>query len=686
MKGPQQQRNAPTEEGAEQEKTLRLALRAGRLGTFEWRIAEDRVVWSPEIEVLYGLPEGSGGGGVEDWLALLVPEDAARVRAEVAACVAERREEHGYEFRVRLPDGSLRWLAGQARFIYDEAGRPQRMVGVNADIHERKRDELRSEFIAQLAITVRPLTKPSEIADATVRVLGEFLHADRCAYARFEPDQDVFTVLGNHVRGLPPMGGQFRLSGFGPEVVRAQHEGRPFAVEDTEAARMSAEVRAVFRGAGIRAAIAVPLKKDGRLVAGVAVHHRSPRHWMVEEIELVELAANSCWESMERARVAAELQASERRLRLALTSARMVAWEVDPETGKAVVLDNAAEVFGLAPSWRLEDTEAGFALVHPEDEAAHRELFARTMRECGSHQTQFRMLRPDRESVVWVEERAYMICDEEGKAKRFVGIMIDITERKRAEEELRAAHALLADKAAHLESLVQQRTVKLQETIGELEAFSYSIAHDLRGPLRSLEGFARILVEEHAAQLEPQAQDYLRRIARSAERMDRLTRDVLTYSRVVQAAAARERIEVEPMLRDMLETYPQFSDEQATIELVPPLPPVLGNPALLTQVFSNLLGNAVKFVAPGVRPHVRVSAERRGERVRVAIADNGIGIAAEHRDKIFGMFERLSVRGYEGTGIGLAIVKKAVERMGGTIGLQPQEGGGSVFWVELPAA
>jgi PAS domain S-box-containing protein len=665
---------------------LRLALRIARLGTFEWLVQEDQIVWSPETEALYGLPAGGGGDRFADWLAWLVPEDRERIRREFEECLAAQREEHTHQFRVRLADGSARWMEGHARFFYDATGRAERVIGVHADIHERKRNERRSDFVVQLGLAVRPLEEPRAIADMTVQLLGDFLQADRCAYAGFEPDEDIFTVLGNHTRGMPAMEGKFQLSEFGAELARSQREGRPFAIDDTEVAELDDAAHALFRQTGIRAVIAVPLKKEGKLVAGMAVHHATPRAWSIDEIELVELAANSCWESIERARVAAELRASERRLRLALTSARMVAWEVDPVTGKAEVLDNAAEVLGT-PSATLESTEAGFASMHPEDEVAHRELFARTMAECGSHVTQFRMLRPDG-TVVWIEERAYSICRRDGKAKRFVGIMIDITERKRAEEELRRAHELLADKAEHLESLVQQRTARLQETIAELEAMSYSIAHDLRAPLRSLEGFSRIVLDEHSANLAPTAQDYLRRIARAAERMDRLTRDVLSYSRVAEAAAARERVDVELIVHDLVETYPQLGPSEADIEIAGPLPPVLGNLALISQVFSNLLGNAVKFVAPGIRPRVQVSAERRGEhgeRARFSIADNGVGVPAAQRHKIFGIFERLSLS-YEGTGIGLAIAKKAVERMGGSIGVDARPEGGSVFWVELPAA
>jgi signal transduction histidine kinase len=139
------------------------------------------------------------------------------------------------------------------------------------------------------------------------------------------------------------------------------------------------------------------------------------------------------------------------------------------------------------------------------------------------------------------------------------------------------------------------------------------------------------------------------------------------------------------LLRDLLETYPNLSPERADISLEKSLPSVMGNEALLTQCFANLLGNAVKFVAPDVRPRVRVRAESANDFVRIWIEDNGIGVPPHAHERLFKMFQRLTT-GYEGTGIGLAIVRKVVERMEGRVGVQSEPGKGSRFWVELKPA
>jgi signal transduction histidine kinase len=257
----------------------------------------------------------------------------------------------------------------------------------------------------------------------------------------------------------------------------------------------------------------------------------------------------------------------------------------------------------------------------------------------------------------------------------------DVTERKRAEEALRSAHDQLASRAVHLERLVEERTSKLNETIGDLEAFSYSIVHDLRAPLRAMANFARLLVAE-CGPISTTSNDYANRISTAAERMDMLIQDVLSYSRVARIDLPLAALDVGVLLRGMLETYPAFQPPHAHVELEGDFPRVRANEAALTQCISNLLGNAVKFVAPGVTPRVRVWAETRDERVRLFFQDNGIGIEKEAHENIFKMFHRLSKR-YEGTGVGLSIVKKAVEKMRGKVGVESEPGKGSTFWLEL---
>jgi len=228
---------------------------------------------------------------------------------------------------------------------------------------------------------------------------------------------------------------------------------------------------------------------------------------------------------------------------------------------------------------------------------------------------------------------------------------------------------------------------QLRAVVEELEVFSYSLAHDLRAPLRSLRGFAEILMTEHAEQMDAAARGYLQRISSASYRMDELVRDILNYSRLARNELQLQPVDLGKLIQEIIATYPALHPSCADIKVGEGLPAVLASEAALTQIISNLLGNAVKFIAPGVRPAVAIWAEENGGMVRLWFQDNGIGIAKTAHVRLFNLFTRLNrPEDYEGTGIGLAIVRKAASRMGGSVGVESETGQGSRFWVELKKA
>jgi signal transduction histidine kinase len=253
-----------------------------------------------------------------------------------------------------------------------------------------------------------------------------------------------------------------------------------------------------------------------------------------------------------------------------------------------------------------------------------------------------------------------------------------VLEARRLQEQMLAANVAL-------DRQVRDRTRELQEMVNELEHFSYTITHDLRAPLRAMHGFAALLQEECMDALNDAGREYVQRITTAAQRMDQLITDALSYSKAVRQELAMVPIDPTRLIRGMVESYPMFQSPRANVEIVGALPSVLANEAGLTQCFSNLLGNAVKFVKPGVVPHIRVHADDRDGWVRLWFDDNGIGIPEAMQSRLFKMFQRLS-KDYEGTGIGLALVRKVAERMGGRVGVESQVGVGSRFWVEFKRA
>jgi PAS domain S-box-containing protein len=271
---------------------------------------------------------------------------------------------------------------------------------------------------------------------------------------------------------------------------------------------------------------------------------------------------------------------------------------------------------------------------------------------------------------------AALYRDAGGTVLGIVATVHDITHRKRAEEER-------ARRAAELE----QANIALERSNAELEQFAYVASHDLSEPLRAISRPLSLMARRYQGRLDDQADEFIGFAVDGCERMQSLIDGLLTFSRVGRVQGDLVPTSVEVAVRGVLTALgPTLADTKASVT-VGPLPVVMAEPTQLTQVFQNLISNAVKFAAPGVAPRVSVRAERCAEHWRFTVTDNGIGVEPRHRDRVFGMFKRLHVaEEYPGTGIGLALVKKIVECHGGQVGIDDSDAGaGSCVWFTLPA-
>ncbi|HEY3853412.1 MAG TPA: PAS domain S-box protein [Verrucomicrobiae bacterium] len=278
------------------------------------------------------------------------------------------------------------------------------------------------------------------------------------------------------------------------------------------------------------------------------------------------------------------------------------------------------------------------------------------------------------------------IKDAEGHVIGASKIARDITEQKAVQEALQKAKTQLELHAEQLEGTVAERTKTLQKTVEELESFSYSLSHDMRAPLRTIQSFLEIVLNDQEQRITGEGQRLLRTAVKTAERMDKLILDLLSFVRVSRSPIVLKSVNAGPILRSIIEDRPAFQPPKAVIEIENGLPEVEGDATSLSQCLTNLLDNAVKFVAPGVTPHVRIRSESRNDRVRIWVEDNGIGIDPESQHQLFKVFQRINASSYEGTGIGLALVHKAAERMGGEVGVESELGKGSRFWLDLQKA
>lgn len=368
-----------------------------------------------------------------------------------------------------------------------------------------------------------------------------------------------------------------------------------------------------------------------------------------------------------------------------------IVWEADYPMRFTFVSRQAERILGYpAPDW-LRDPDFWEKHIYHEDRERVLQNRAQAVRQLAHHVLEYRMVTADRR-LIWVKDSAVIVADAPGWT-RISGIITDVTDLEHAREKLKHANETL-------EAAVAERTAKMEQSLRAMETVCYGIAHDMKAPLRGLQGFIDILVTDYQKAFDATARDYADRCQTALRRMGELIEAVLAYGRLNHTVPELLPVQIKPIVTRVLQSLEtDIKQKHAKIDLQLRFPKVLGNPYLLEQVFNNLISNAIKFTAPGVPPEISVSATQadspsacRGEasersRVRLTISDNGIGISPEFVKRMFGMFQKFHPpTEYAGSGIGLAIVKRAVELMNGRLGVLSDPGHGSSFWIELPLA
>jgi PAS domain S-box-containing protein len=375
-----------------------------------------------------------------------------------------------------------------------------------------------------------------------------------------------------------------------------------------------------------------------------------------------------------------DLRNSERRLHKAETIGRAGSWEWDFVTQRGTWSPGLFRLLGIDEQASNATIASLIGLVHPGDRERVHQAVRRSIHEGGPFHTEFRLVRPDGAELMLVA-RGEVIRDHRNRIVRIMGTVQDVTERMRREEEIRALNT-------RLEERVRARTMELEGAVREMEAFTYAVAHDLRAPLRALHGLGDLLVQDYSDRpIDAEGRGYLHKISQASRRMDNLIQDLLSYAQLRSEEIPKEPIDLRRLALGVVGLMSEeIRNRQGRIDVEEGSAIISANPVLLGQAVMNLISNALKFVVPGRSPEVRLIVEKTDGRVRLSVQDNGIGVAREHLGRIFGLFQRLNrLEDYPGTGIGLALVRRAVERMGGSVGVLSTPGAGSTFWIEFPS-
>ena len=381
-----------------------------------------------------------------------------------------------------------------------------------------------------------------------------------------------------------------------------------------------------------------------------------------------------------RKQAEAEASAQQIRLGMALEAAEMVTWEWDIPTRSIRYSDNIRTIVRGAAVEPYCSLDALMPEIHPEDREGLAQALDQTSKQGTPFECEYRVHMLDG-TYRWILGKGKRVVVEGGKPVRVLGLSMDITERKRGEEELRRSRD-------ELEQRVRERTAELEVRNKDLQNFAFIASHDLQEPLRKVKSFGDLLTARCGASLDETAKDYLGRMQNAALRMRTLLDSLLEYSRVTTKVKTMKETQIRKSVEEALSNLEiLIKGKNAHIE-VGDLPTVTADRVQMIQLFQNLIGNAVKFHRQGEAPYVKVYARLKDENgaYEIRVEDNGIGFEEKYLDQIFLPFQRLHGRssGYEGVGMGLAICKKIVERHGGEITATSESGKGSTFIVTLP--
>lgn len=333
-------------------------------------------------------------------------------------------------------------------------------------------------------------------------------------------------------------------------------------------------------------------------------------------------------------------------------------------------------VLGFHPSEWTTDADLRMRQLHPDDRERVLAEYAQSVASDQPFRTEYRLITRD-DRVVWIRDEAVFEHDLEAHTEYMHGLMLDITERKWAEEEI---HNLNSE----LEQRVIERTAQLESANKDLEAFAYSVSHDLRAPLRAINGFSHIVAESFSDQLPEKAIQYLTLVQNNANKMDHLIEDLLAFSRLGHQPLRKKTILPAALAREVLaDLLTEESGRQVDIAL-DELPPCEADPALLRQVFVNLISNALKYTRRQAAPRIQIGYQQSENETVYFVADNGIGFDMKYANKLFGVFQRLhNAEDYEGTGVGLANVQRIIARHGGRIWAEAEVDQGAIFYFTL---
>jgi PAS domain S-box-containing protein len=639
------------------EEKLRLALDGARLGTWEWDLKTERLAGSPLSFALFGLPADTDFNfGM--FLSLIHPDDRARVDEAMKRTLTEHSE-YNVEYRVVWPDGAERWIAAKGRAYQNDAGENFRVGGILFDVTERRQ-------------ALAALRESEERFQAMANGIPQLAHMAGADGAFSWYNQRWYEYTGTTPEQMEGWGWRSVIDrAMLPKVMERWQAsiatGEPF---DMEFPLRGAD--GTFRTFLNRV---MPLKdSEGRVVRWFGTNTDISEHEEAQEL----LAAQAQELSISRE----ALEAQTRMFKLVLDSMGEGLIAADREGHFLIWNDSAKKLMGRDASDLPTEKWTPYYQVFLSDGVTpcppDRLPLVRALHG-ESVQVEMMVQQPGRAEGVFLEVSARPLKDDHGNLGGGVAVLRDITERKAAERQIQTLNQ-------SLEGRVIERTAELKVANKELEAFTYSVSHDLRAPIRHISGFAKILVEKFRSSLPAEAHEHLQLIVQAAHRMGQMVDEMLKLARLGRQTLEVEVTGLSSLVEDVVTLLAPEIEGRKVEWKIDELPFVECDPILIRQVFQNLISNALKYSRPRSPAVIEIGqAEKEGERV-IFVKDNGVGFDMKYSDKLFGVFHRLHLaEEFEGTGIGLATVERIIKKHGGRVWAEAELDRGATFFFTLSA-
>ncbi len=653
---------------AESEERLRLAMEVNEIGFFEHDLVTGRVHYSSEWKPRLDHHPADLPDSPDAWESRIHPDDKAAVLAKEREWWAGQSPEYEAEFRFRHLDGSWRWLLARGHLVTDDKGRPIKAAGCHIDITKRKQDE---EAIRATERRFRSLAESS----------SDYIM--------------LYDREGRHVY-MNPAG--MAAAGFTEsDIIGKTHQQANYGAHASEYRK--SDIEAVFETGRPSTRLIRWEKPEGTFYLDWRL---SPVPGPDGNTELV-LGISRDITALKRAE--AELRKKEELFRALIENAPDGVTLINLEGEFIYVSPSARKMFSYEPDEPI--TARPVDSTHPDDLPSVLEALDQTIKNPGTVPAREYRFRKKNGEWLWIESRFSNLLDRPGVEAIVINFR-DISAQKKSDAEVKSTHLELrrllgeADESrkvllsmvedlkrseeqirrlnAELESRVRDRTAQLEAANRELESFAYSVSHDLRSPLRAIDGFSVALLREYRDRMDENGIHYLERITEGTRRMGQLINDLLGLSRVTRSEFARSVVDLSSLAAGILAGLAAGSPDRKVETRVQQGLCVQGDPSLLDIMLENLLGNAWKFTEKTPSPVVEFGAGFSDGRTVFFVRDNGVGFDMAYANKLFAPFQRLHrTDEFPGTGIGLVTVQRIVQRHGGKIWPEAAPGTGATF-------